>query len=135
MTKGEAQALNALRAENIRNNKMDRIKERLAGLVPGELLEPSAIAELQREIADYDKRYRFVERGASRARPGLLEETALELAREAVRLDSRSKDLSEEGMEAQAQALAETSEIRQLAHARAEAKSQAAVASLQELLA
>lgn len=67
LTVGEAQALNRLRAENIRNNLSGLVKQEVDKLLPGQVLSADAQARLQAIVTGYDKKYEFVERHISRA--------------------------------------------------------------------
>lgn len=84
ITKGEAQALNELRVENIANNLRGMVARALEGLAPGELLSQEKLAELQTAITRYDHGYVFVEKQQLRPRLGDLETEALAVGREVV---------------------------------------------------
>src|SRR5258706_10941509 len=59
LTKAEAQALNGLRAENIRNNVFKLVMEALGTADPGQVLPASSHQELQEKITEYDLKYQF----------------------------------------------------------------------------
>ena len=82
LTEGEAQALNALRAENIRNN-VDQIVVRC--IAPDGTLSAEDQVELQEIVAGYDQRYQFRARAPAQARPSAIEIAARELAEEKAR--------------------------------------------------
>lgn len=73
----EAQALNALRAENIRNNLMDRVRAARDSAGPDVVLSIQVLEELQAQFTAYDQEYSFGLRRANR-RLGLIE-TELQL--------------------------------------------------------
>jgi hypothetical protein len=95
----EAQALNALRAENIRNNLAQQVRKRTEGLRPGDLLAGENLAELNALAADYDANYQF---GARRAytREGPIEIEAKQVARSRVLASARAagQTLSEDDL-------------------------------------
>lgn len=59
LTKAEAQALNALRAENIRNNMAKAVVAALALAPDGQVLTAAEHRELQERITEYDLGYQF----------------------------------------------------------------------------
>lgn len=73
LTAGEAQALNALRAENVRNNVSKLVDNELAVLAKGELLPKEVLEGLQQQITVYSRAYRFLARHQPGNRPGALE--------------------------------------------------------------
>jgi hypothetical protein len=81
LTAGEAQALNGLMVENIRNNVDQWVASEVAALPAGTLLPAETITALQRRISDYQQQYQFNERrGAGRPRAGAIELEARQLA-------------------------------------------------------
>jgi len=84
----EAEALNRLRAENIRNNVKPRVDAAAARLEPGELLSPAALAELQATVARYARDYRF-QPATIKKRFGIIEIEARRVARERVEFEAR----------------------------------------------
>lgn len=111
----EAQAMNSLRAENVRNNMAKVVGDELAVLPEGTLLSASAQAELQARITDYDGKYQFVERHRPAAGLGPIEKEALTIAEERVRA-RYAGDLPDE-LRIRNETLAEatTSEVQELA--------------------
>lgn len=59
LTKAEAQALNGLRAENIRNNVFKFVAEALGTAQQGQVLPAEVQKELQEKITEYDLKYQF----------------------------------------------------------------------------
>lgn len=80
LSANEAQALNSLRAENIRNNVAKRVREELAILGDGELLSLEQIKELQALVDRHSERYRFPSRHTASERLGPLEAEIKRLA-------------------------------------------------------
>lgn len=89
ITKGEAQALNNLRVENIQNNLRKLVTDACAGLAQDELLSPQTLAEIQAKFTEYDSKYQFAEKIGLKARLGEIEEEAREVARERVEASFR----------------------------------------------
>lgn len=89
LTRAEAQALNALRAENIRNNMARAVEKETAKLLDGQLLSPEALAALQETISTYDRNYQFPSRHQPRPRKGELDLVTEEVARERVEAQAR----------------------------------------------
>lgn len=137
LTRGEAQALNALRVENINNNLRKLVATEVAKLPDPELLlSPETLQALQAEIGRYDRQYSFGERVAATPRRGDLEIEARNIARELVlsRLREQGIDPSEEDLELFVDQVATTPAVVEAAHAAATAKRQALTEGLQELL-
>ena len=84
ISKAEAQALNALRSENIQNNLRVLVDRAAAELPENTLLSTETLAELQAKLTEYDHKYQFVERHQSRGRVGDIEAEAAQIARERV---------------------------------------------------
>lgn len=135
LTKGEAQALNGLRAENVQNNLRRLVNEAVA-LAGDRLLTPTEILSIQSQISEYDAGYTFGERTAAPPRRGDLELAAREIATETVaqRLREQGVDASPEEVEELVAQVASTPAVLEAAHARATAKRKALVDSLNELL-
>lgn len=55
----EAQVLNNIRAENIQNILRKAVQQKTAELLPGQLLSPTSLAELQATVDKFDAGYRF----------------------------------------------------------------------------
>lgn len=113
----EAQAMNSLRAENVRNNMAKVVGDELAVLADGKLLSAEQQAELQARITDYDGKYQFVERHRPAAGLGPIEKEALTIAEERVRARfAQAGDLPDE-LRIRNETLAEatTAEVQELA--------------------
>ena len=110
----EAQALNKLRAENIRNNMAKVIDEARAKLEPGQLLPSDEFAALRAQIDLYASNYQFQLRHVARRNPDLLAEQTHTLAREIVRAArARAGDaLDGPAFEAEVAMLAATHEVQ-----------------------
>lgn len=136
LTKAEAQALNALRAENIRNNTSKRVEQELAKLPPGELLSPAQLESLQGVIAQYDRNYKFPLRHVARPRKGELEEMAEDVARERVEQQCRQQGvtLAEPELTARVAEFAALPVVQEEARRRLRERTTVAAASLEELL-
>lgn len=90
LTKGEAQAMNRLRAENISNNLRPLVTDAIAGLPEGELISAPLLVEIQSKLTNYDLSYQFLEQHQPRARVGDIEAEAWQLA--AARVDSQIRE-------------------------------------------
>lgn len=87
LTPGEAQALNSLRAENIRNNVAKLVNDAIAEQPEGlELTLPeSIVAEIQAKITSFDSNYVFKPRHEPKPRPGPIDDMIRQVARERAR--------------------------------------------------
>ncbi len=94
LNEAEAQALNGLRAEHIRDNVSKVVSKALAESQDGALLSPKALEEVSRAIAQYDSRYNFIFKHEPRAKRGLLESVVRGLAEEWVEVQLRQQDLT-----------------------------------------
>jgi hypothetical protein len=136
LTKGEAQALNALRAENIRNNVARVVHEAIAVLPEGTLLASETLAQLQARITQYDLSYQFLERHEPKARPGAIEAEARAIAQDGVLARRRQAGETLEGPEAEAEIdfASQSDAVLALARARVEARARVSASALEELL-
>lgn len=80
LSRAEARVLNQLRGENVAKNK-SRLVRRLELEEPDGLLTEGLLAEVQREVEDYDGRYAFSETIEPIQRQGDLEREAGEAAK------------------------------------------------------
>lgn len=94
LTKGEAQALNSLKAENVSNNLRKLVSDAVAGLPEGELLAEDTIAGIQATITNYDLAYQFPEKHQPRLRVGDIEAEARAIAE--ARVDSKVRNTGAE---------------------------------------
>lgn len=138
LSEQEADALNGLRAENIRNNVKRWVDEAAKGLAPGELLTPDVISALQDRISLYSRDYTFGER---REPKGGIRKTAFEIelrsvAQERVEAQARSLDieLSAEGLEAAVEAQMKLAQVVEEARQRVAARQELAQQALKDLL-
>ena len=136
LTKGEAQALNNLRAENIQDNIRKAVSDACAVLAPGELLPPAELSRLQDLISKYDQGYQFLEKHTPKPRKGELELELRAVAEERARVQFRQA-----GMEpAEAELEAAIAEMEQLpavqdeARARVSARRRVAASALEDLI-
>lgn len=73
LTLAEAQALDRLRADNVRNNLARLVTDAMAELPDGQFLSHETLAEIQIRVTQYEKNYQFVIQHRSREKPGPLE--------------------------------------------------------------
>lgn len=136
LTQAEAQALNALRAENIRNN-MSRVVERETAAIPeGGLLSTDAVAGLQAQITRYDERYKFPLRFAAEPSGGAIEAEARNVAEEQLAILQRQGDLeglSQVGLSRELARLVGTDYVQAEARRRLEARASVSARALSEL--
>lgn len=95
LNQNEADALNGLRAENIRNNVKKTVDRATSALSPGELLAPSDLAALEEDVLDYARSYSF---GEKREPKGGVRRTAFEqelrsVAEERISTQQRQVDI------------------------------------------
>jgi hypothetical protein len=134
LTKAEAQALNGLRAENIRNNISRAV---LTALADRTVLTAEEHRELQELVTEYDLKYQFqqkVDRGGQGKSP--VEAEALAVATETVEAHLRQTGQvisAREYEQALAAALA-TPEVQATARKRVVLAQEAAKRALEELL-
>lgn len=108
LVREEGQALNLLRAENIRNNLAPMVERELAKLLPGEALSPAARAELQQRVTQYDRGYKFQPR--HRPRQSQLQAEITAVARE--RVEAELPDCEPEDRERRAMLLAGDADVQ-----------------------
>ncbi len=135
LTEGEAAALNALRAENIRNNCMGWVSAEREGLPAGELLSSDVLSTLQARFTDYDSTYTFGARRQNK-RLGLIEAEVERVATEFCRGQARGQgrelsDLELQEMLLQVQGL---QEVQEEARRRVAERERVVAASLESLL-
>lgn len=137
LTKGEAQALNQLRLENVTNNLRDEVKKQVELLEDGELLSTAALTELQTRFTKYDREYQFLEKHIPRPRKGLLETEAMLVASERVDVEAAQsgRELSDEERTALVKELVLLPAVLEEARERAGARQAALRSSLSDLLA
>lgn len=95
LTRGEAQAMNSLRTENIQNNVRKLIIDATAELLPGQLLSQETLEALQAKITQYDRNYTFQEKHTPKPRVGEIEQETLTVAQERVESGLRAADKEE----------------------------------------
>lgn len=138
LTKEEAQALNGLRAENIRNNMAKAVAAETDSLPEGQMLSLSAVRGLQAKIDQYAKAYRFPLRNerARRVQQGSVDAEAFAMARDLVEEERRGQgmDMNGEGVEMEIRMLASTPDVQLAARQRLAAKRDIAQSALEELL-
>lgn len=137
LTKGEAQALNDLRVENISNNLRKLVAEATAELPDGQLLPTGTLTELQARITKYDLGYQFAEKMASRPRRGDIELTTREVAEELVqaRLRQAGIEMSSDdpGLETAIREAEGLPQVLEEARARVTARRSATSGALEDL--
>jgi hypothetical protein len=124
LTPEEAQALNALRAENIRNNFAKRHVAGAIEAASGALLSLPQLRALQVQLDEYASTYSF---GARKPNPrlGLIEAQALEIARGTAEQGASEEDIL---------ALASTEPVLAEARARVAERKRVTNGALEELL-
>ena len=133
-TPGEAQALNRLRAENIRNNMAPAVAE-AADTTPDRQLSGPGLDSLRQRIARYDANYEFVEKHTP-SRPGALETELLRVATEQVEADARAlgKDLTVAQIVAMAKLMLGDPKVQAEARSRLAERQRIAQSALDDLL-
>lgn len=135
LTRGEAQALNQLRGENVQDNLRKNILAELGCLAPGEILAGEAYARLQKAVVDYAGRFVFKERHVSK-KAGILDGEILAVALEKVAAEAQreGRELSEGERQALASEWESLPEVIEEARRRLRAKQEAAQENLMGLL-
>lgn len=136
LDEAEAEALEALRAENVRNQVTRQIVERATrGLGAGELLSPTALAETTKQVARYAERYVFGKKKGGK-RFGVLETEARQIARAVVLSRARSAGtvLDEAALLAAIETEAATDAVQMEARARLTDSMRVANGALEDLL-
>lgn len=138
LSQNEADALNGLRAENIRNNVKRWVDEAKKSVPLGELLTPDALSALQDRVSEYAASYEF---GAKAEPKGGTRKTSFEvellaIAKERVEEQARSLgiELSEEGLQAAIESQTKLAIVIEEARRRVAAKNELAQQALQSLL-
>lgn len=138
LSQNEADALNGLRAENIRNNVKRWVDEATRGLTPGELLTPDALSALQDKVSEYARDYEFGPRGEPKGgiRKTAFEVELLAIATERVESQARQMEitLSEEGFAEAVESQMKLAIVIEEARRRVAARNQAAQDALASLL-
>lgn len=136
LTGAEAQALNALRAENIRNNFAKRVDKAIAVLLPGEVLSAEALRELQVVLGTYDSGYGFVGKHEPRLKLSALEVEIRAVAQERVEEQARGlgKDLDSSELESLVGQMASVPGVQEEARLRLQERMKVTVGSLEDLL-
>lgn len=128
----EALALNALRAENIRNLLAHKVRAAVeeAG---GKLLGQAALAALREEASKLDRDYRFGNRRTV-PRQGAIEREAKVIARSLLLSSKEGRDLEGEDLDRAIERASKMEDILAEARQRLEEQAQIANATLAELL-
>jgi hypothetical protein len=138
LSQNEADALNGLRAENIRNNVKRWIDEATKGLPPGELLTPDALSALQDRVSEYARDYEFGPKGEPKGgiRKTAFEIELLAIATSRVEEQARAMDitLSEEGFAEAVESQMKLAIVIEEARRRVSARQELAQQALQSLL-
>lgn len=135
ITKGEAQALNDLRVENIANNLRKLVNDELALLPEGTMIAQHRLDEIQARIGEYDRGYQFLEKHTPRDRPGDIEREARAIAQDRVEQQVRAAEasLSEEQLEAAVAEMEKLPSVREEARERVAARRRGLAESLADL--
>lgn len=138
LSQNEADALNGLRAENIRNNVKRKVDEAQRGLQPGELLTPDALSALQDYVSAYAAEYEF---GPKAEPKGGIRKTAFEIELLAIatsRVEEQARSLgialSEEGLAEAIESQMKLAIVVEEARRRVSARVELAQQALQSLL-
>jgi plasmid stability protein len=136
LSPAEAQALNSLRAENIRNNVAKLVTDAVAVLPDGALLPPDIVAQLQDRIAAYDTGYEFVLKHTSGLKPGSIEAEARNIARDHLLIEARraGTDLSDSELAAQITELLKAEWVQLAAREKVARRQAISTSALEELL-
>jgi hypothetical protein len=130
ITLGEAQALNQLFSENVRNN-VDQWVVNALDASPAGALDDTATQTLQTRIAEYAERYQFMPRTAGRLRPSAIEVEAQRIAAETV---VAKTSLTGDALQQAIDQLVDTPYIQRLARERLLEQQALAGNALEELL-
>lgn len=138
LSQNEADALNGLRAENIRNNVKRKVDEAKKDLLPGELLTPDALSALQDYVSEYARDYEF---GPKSEPKGGIRKTAFEIELLAIaqaRVEEQARQmeitLSEEGFAEAVESQMKLAIVIEEARRRVSARQELAQQALQSLL-
>lgn len=133
---GEAQALNGLRAENIRNNVTRMVQDEVAVLEEGELLPVEVLDGLQARITEYDTKYQFMLKHTSNRTLGALDAEAQKIASEVLAERASAEGLVFKVGEYRAEVakLAASEPIQKRARQALGAKQAIATSSIEDLL-
>lgn len=137
LNQNEADALNGLRAENIRNNVKKLVDKATQGLPQGQLLDSTILNTLEEEISDYARTYSFGER---REPKGGIRKTAFEqelrsVAEERISTQQRQLDiqLTEDAFEAAVEQQMQLAPVIDEARQRVSKRQELAAQALAEL--
>jgi hypothetical protein len=133
LTLGEAQALNGLRAENIRNNISKVINAKLDALPEGHVLSVEEVAELQALVDDYASRYFFKFREGKGDQRGQLSAETYAIARDRVSAILRAAGQDREPTQGEIAEMQRDAGIQAEARANIEARALIARQALEEL--
>ena len=136
LTAAEAQALNSLRAENIRNNMSKVVDEAIAVLPENTMLAVETIADLQRKIEGYDRGYKIVLKHKPRAKPDPISAEAIAIATDylLVHLRQNREEFSEEDFDSQIEVLVTYDWVQKKARERVAIRQAISTSAIEELL-
>jgi hypothetical protein len=135
--KAEMQALNALFAENIRNNLSRTVTEEIDKLLPGELLEQDTLQHLQEKFTAYGNRYKLPVKAERKKKLGVIETEILQVAEEVLQTRLVREGVKEISQEKKQELLKEISELPDVvkeARKRVGLRQQIAQTAIEELL-
>ena len=112
------------------------VNEALAVLPENTMLAVETIAELQRNIASYDRGYKIVLKHKPRAKPDLISVEAIAIATDylLVHLHQDREELSEEDFDSQIQALVTYDWVQKKARERVAIRQAISTSAIEELL-
>jgi hypothetical protein len=138
LSANEAEAMNRLRAENIRNNVKKWVDQERARCAVGELLTPDALSELQDKISAYAASYQFgvigEPKGGLRRTPFEQELRAVALERVELQMRQMEIELSAEALELALEQQMKLAPVVEEARRRVKARQELAAQALEELL-
>lgn len=133
LSAGEAQALNGLRAENIRNNVKKVLDRRLDAIPDGQVLSTEEVAKLQSIVDDYASKYFFQFRETRGEQRGQLSAETYAIARDKVAAILRSANLDRDPTQDEIAEMQQDAGVQAAARANLEARSLIARQALEEL--
>lgn len=133
LSAGEAQALNGLRAENIRNNVKKILDPKLDALPAEHVLSVDELAQLQSTVDEYAQGYFFKFREGKGEQRGQLSAETYAIAREKVSAILRASGTDREPRQDEIAEMQNDDGVQQAARANLEARSLIARQALEEL--
>lgn len=137
LNQNEADALNGLRAENIRNNVKKAVDKATQALEPGQILTPAELSDLQGQVSEYARSYVFGKRTEPKGgiRKTAFEEELLAVASERIAIQQRQLgiELSSEAFDLAVEGQMKLAPVVDEARQRVAARASLAIAALSDL--